>query len=549
LADGGHTSLPTGCPQSGLIRWLPWALLVVALLVGSWARWVPPVAVADLQFRPDALEYEEAARSLIHGRGYCLRLDGHDYPPRYSIGFPAIIAPFLMAFGDEYGTGIYAVFAFAVLGIVAAFALGRVGGMLTAGVSALVLALTPYHIRWSGAVLSDVPAATLVSVVVVWALYLLRRSGSTPSWCILGLVTGLTATVRWTNLLIVAPIGLALILHWGWRDCRRRVLALGFGSLGGMLPQLIVNTLQFGSPRGSGYAYWMPSDYGPGSKTFSTQFALGAPHTGGTSANLPFYLESLMGRESLLEWPIAALVLLGTFAAWRGPKLARSLALLGLGYTFCLVAFYSLYLYQSERLIVPALPLLAAMAAMSFASWSSTFVKGLATGLLMAAVVIGAPKFLESLPPMNVYFALHIEDAATLRDIDNRVENDAAVLVHSNAFFVERLLRRDTERLWLPIEFCEHRKRVQLYGLRPLDQKASGPEWIQDSIHAPFHPDASERAIVDLLKAGRPVYYSTMVVKELIGFGPQLHQMLEERFQLEQIAAGRWQLFRVKLRS
>jgi hypothetical protein len=53
-------------------RTLGWIALVVALARGAAVRWTVPAVVEDLKPRPDALEYEEAARNLVAGEGYSL---------------------------------------------------------------------------------------------------------------------------------------------------------------------------------------------------------------------------------------------------------------------------------------------------------------------------------------------------------------------------------------------------------------------------------------------------------------------------------------------
>src|SRR5262249_48917693 len=73
--------------RSSMRRALGWLGLVIALAAGTAVRWTPPGDVEDLRPRPDALEYEEGARNLAAGEGYCLIMDGGCYPPRYPPGF------------------------------------------------------------------------------------------------------------------------------------------------------------------------------------------------------------------------------------------------------------------------------------------------------------------------------------------------------------------------------------------------------------------------------------------------------------------------------
>ena len=114
--------------------------LAAALVLGWSLRATTPDAVEDLRPRPDAVEYEEAARSLVRGDGYWLVIAGERHPPRYPVGTSALIAPALLALGDEPGTGVAAVRAAAAAGIGATWALGRATGGPVAALGAALLA-------------------------------------------------------------------------------------------------------------------------------------------------------------------------------------------------------------------------------------------------------------------------------------------------------------------------------------------------------------------------------------------------------------------------
>src|SRR5262249_9173507 len=134
------------CAMAGRAAWLG---LVVALAVGAAVRWALPGDVEDLKPRPDALEYEEAARNLAAGEGYALILDGGKYPPRSPPGFSLLLVPAMWLSGGQYGTGIWVVLAAALAGIGSVWAIGLVtGGPASAVTAALLLALAPLHVRW-----------------------------------------------------------------------------------------------------------------------------------------------------------------------------------------------------------------------------------------------------------------------------------------------------------------------------------------------------------------------------------------------------------------
>ena len=77
----------------------------VRIVAGAWLRWSEPREAADLKPRPDALEYEEGARSLARGDGYLLVIDGKSYPLRYPPGLSLLIAASFPFTGSEPGVG------------------------------------------------------------------------------------------------------------------------------------------------------------------------------------------------------------------------------------------------------------------------------------------------------------------------------------------------------------------------------------------------------------------------------------------------------------
>src|SRR5437867_2970015 len=97
--------------------------LAAALILGAVLRWNPPSQASDLGPRPDALEYEEGARNLASGKGFCLIVESKKFAPRYPFGFPVLLAPVLRLWTDSPGSGVVVVLACALGTIAAAWRL------------------------------------------------------------------------------------------------------------------------------------------------------------------------------------------------------------------------------------------------------------------------------------------------------------------------------------------------------------------------------------------------------------------------------------------
>src|SRR5262245_56083048 len=83
----------------------------------------------DSKPRPDALEYGLGARSLAESGRLELTIGGARYPLRYPPGFPALVAPYVAAAGNDASTAWRAAFVHGVAAVpVTALAGHLVGG-------------------------------------------------------------------------------------------------------------------------------------------------------------------------------------------------------------------------------------------------------------------------------------------------------------------------------------------------------------------------------------------------------------------------------------
>jgi len=517
-----------------------WAGLVLALLLAATVRWTLPTRVEDLRPRPDALEYEEAARNLGAGAGYCLVFDGGCYPPRYPPGFSILLTPGVWLSGGLDGSGIWTVTAFALVGVAAVWAIGlTTGGPASAVAAALLLALSPLHVRWSRAVMPDVPTATVTTILVLGAILAARRPARPPAWLALGLGVGLSALLRTTGLVLAPVLGLAALApRDGWRPRATRLLALGVGLLVGLLPTITYGIARFGSPLASGYDYWVPGHF------FGWSHVTGRPVGGGTEANLPFYVRQLSGWGSLYPWPVAVLAITGTALGCRRPGPARLLTAITALTMAGLLAMHLPFFWQWDRFLLPVLPLVLAVAALAVGRPAPVAVR--VAGFVLVALTLGqayrTPRAFE--PPDKP-----LRDVASLQAIAAGVERNAVLIARSNVFQVSRLFHAGTDRLWLPVGRCDHRQRVRDLGRDPVRLTGTPQSWVWDVIGVPLGSEDVEGAVTALLRSGRPVYFAPMGANQspLVG---QVTRLLSTRFRLEPVfTTPRTGLWRVREKS
>jgi 4-amino-4-deoxy-L-arabinose transferase-like glycosyltransferase len=504
--------------------------LLFTLVLGAAVRWIDPSAIADLRPRPDALEYEEAARNLVHGEGYCLVLDGKKYVPRYPVGFSALLAPALLALGDEPGTGVRAVLVSALVAIAATWRLGLAsGGGATAVVAALLLALLPLHVRWSKMVMSDVSASAAVALLAASTVVALGRGAAARTWLLLGAVSALAATIRPTDLLLLAPTAALLAGRRAWTALG----ALGAGVVSGLVPWWVYNAAYLGSPVASGYMLWVPGDY------FSSRFAFEAPVGGGSEPNLVFYARALAGLETLYPWPIGVLALLGAGLALRRPGSARTIAVLALGFAASLFLVQAFFLWQWDRFFLPVVPLLLVLAAIPLGAGAPWVVRVAALGLAVTAVagMLGSEERYAGPKDFQETFAL--------RAIADEVEPNAAILIHTNTFFFTRYLRHDGDRVWVPVGACDHRAGIRVFGVTPYAVVHGADAWIRDPLEFSFDAGRADATLRALFDEGRPIYFSALLDFQ-VPFFAALQDHLSARYTLTPVPrTGRWPLFRV----
>ena len=507
-------------------RWWLVALLGV-LAFGAYIRWTPRALVADLRPAPDAIEYEEAAYSIAQGRGYLLWIGDKGYPPRYPPGMSLLIAASLPLVGTAPGSGIWVVLASALAAIAGTYALAHVAAGPAAGVvAALLVATSPLHVRCSRAVMSDIPATAAVAWLSAWLIASLRRRTGVLEHAALGFACGLAVSVR-QPLAVLAPsacIMVGLLSVGTPRERMRNALVLGAGVLVGLLPLLWLNMELFGHPLHTGYGYWAPG------QSFSPAWVAQQRGPGGTS-NAWFYATLLAGGRALYAWPAAVLLLIGTVVAARRDRTVRTLVLLAWLFTILFLMLHLGYSGLASRLLLPILPLLAAVMAIPCAAGSRTSLRATALALVAVAVVLqssGPNSYRGATPPAF--------DVATLEKIAAVAEPNAAILAHTNPFVFARVLRRDADRVWVPLRLSEHQRAIQLGHLAPVRRDDANGGWIRNPLTQPFDRAAALATVEELCRSGRPVYLSGQLAGSVKFLRP-LERALRRRFGLTQVVA------------
>jgi hypothetical protein len=173
-----------------------------------------------------------------------------------------------------------------------------------------------------------------------------------------------------------------------------------------------------------------------------------------------------------------------------------------------MVGFLIVYLpffTQGDRYFVPALPFLAATAALPMTSRTAGWSRWLGLGLIvLGAVRVAAPRIYDC-PDRP------LGEVATLQRLATRLEPNAAVFARANAIFFERILRRDGDRVLVSLGLDDVRLGIAIGHVPPFDPKDGDPAWMREVVSEPFDAARLEQLVREFRTEGRPVYLTTML--------------------------------------
>ncbi len=327
---------------------------------------------------PDGLEYAAVAVNIDRGIGPVLHFGGYSYPPRYTDGYPLMLAAAYPILGQKPARLCLATVAMGLFAIAALYLLAlRIFDRPSAFIAAFILAASPIFITYSTLVMSDVPTLMVTIMAALALCYATeseqdeaRRGPTIVSAAIFGILSGFSIIIRPTNATMLAGLGIALVMVPA-SGSLRRLIAPGLATAAGLaifpLWQGWENIRYLGRALRSGYVFWVPEVYGRLSRTFGLRFLFGPTMPRNPHGNLISYSFALAGLDGMLGdpgvaryilYPFAAAVfaVIGIAAALRSSKsrATRRVAWFGLGFLAALVAVYMVYFFTEIAFILPA---------------------------------------------------------------------------------------------------------------------------------------------------------------------------------------------------
>ena len=490
-------------------RWI--AVLAAALLVlgGSLLFFRGAFDASNCDFNPDSVEYASAGRNLVdHGR--CeITLAGHGFPSRYPPWFSTLVAaPAYLVFGREPGNPVYAVLAFALFGLLAAFWVGRrLGGTWGGVASATGLALLPTFALYARQILADVPSTTLALVAAGSYLRLREREAGQAWYWLSGAAAALATGFRPLGGFLVLPAVMAILMtrpaHRG-----RRLIALLLPVVVVIVGNAVFNARTFGSPLRTGYSFWCSVPYDYTALTFSGSYVLQNLRSMWTT-----------GLPILVVAAVAIGLLRGKTG---GPDAApiqlrlRYLAEFAL-YSFVpLLGFHFFYFFSADRFFLPILAVALVAAGGALGSWIPRRWERLALLIPLLLVICGAYARLTK-PPDAPFRRLGVERIRRLTPVGS------TILTGLDPVYTAFILGADDSREIIPLSRDVEYASKLITPRRipapdppprgPFDHRCAG--LVKAGAHEAVEIVVAERPalIAERLQAGRAVFLDATFVQ------------------------------------
>ncbi|RLE28080.1 MAG: hypothetical protein DRJ65_00815 [Acidobacteria bacterium] len=404
------------------------ALCVMTVLVRGF--WLNDGRGAEFRPMPDCMEYAASAQGLADSGKFFLQIGSYEVRPRYSPGWPMVLAIFLLL-GIE-GTRLWwiSVGVGALTAVVLAlltrelvrrqvapgqkvarrvWLAGDFSGLLVG----LAWCLAPLTIDQGQTLMTD-EVATLGSIL---ALLCLERGASSGRggwrwWLLAGFGLGVVASIRSVSgvfLLLPALVALfVLFRRYGMGAATRYAIVLGIGgTIAVILVTVVLVRSGFAPWLGGSYSFWVPEWYERWTDTFNLRYAIqGNAHfsprrvlSGKNVGHFFFYLAVLSGIPGFairhytgLLWPAVGGIF-GLTLWWRSGGAEQAFVrLAGIALALWLgahIALYSVYFTAHGRFLLGPMALLLILTGLCIGTFFSrsgwrpiTIASGLTLGML-----------------------------------------------------------------------------------------------------------------------------------------------------------------------
>ena len=461
-------------------------LLLLCILIFSFKiRYISPTSLADLT-PPDSSEYSLSAYNLYHYHIIGIKFYGQYYPLKYPYGYPLLIIPFYIIFGNQPYNAVYCTLFFALLSIVFAYLIGKkLGNRFTGLIAALFVSLCPTHISFSKFVMTET-SSTFLAIFICWLLlkvtHLNLRIQNFLLLLFLGLITGFSVSVHLTNFLFIPPVLISLLL--GGKSNPRSIFTkeaiVLVGIILALAPLLHYQFHTFGSPLKTGYEVREPDRYGQKIKSFSFKF-FAHPHHGFKMGNFIVFLLVFLGMTKTFYPATMFPLLLGGFLFILSERRQPNKKMIFLIFSSILVcslfAFFSFYAVQQGRHLLQGIPLLMVLAAYGLTlSIDKGIFKSLTKRSIFSLIMLGL--FLMTIIQMGIWSYSQPKSSGwivnrqykMIEEIKKHIPNNCIIISQLNPIIAEQYFTEHTagKIVHVSLSVTPHWARIEKGQIKPI---------------------------------------------------------------------------------
>ena len=421
-------------------RFLEYILVVLALCFAFAMFYVNPMNIANLEVKPDSIEYAISAYNLYNSGKYRIYLNSNEFYPRYSFGYPLLIITFYMLFGAELSNSVYVSLLFSLGSVFLTYLIARkLFGWITGIVAMFLFTISPMMIEYSRLVMSEATSIFFI-LLITWLIIIKNKK----YLFIAGLLAGFLISIRMPNFMIV--LGFAIFVFFIYKNIKP-ILLFFFGLVISSIPLVVYNITKFGGIFRTGYNYWLPNL----DTFFSATYVL---------RNFYGYTIDLLGLNFVLgayglyyQLSVVIFIGIGVYIATKRIQHKRFL-LFTIMTTLLLLAFYLPYLFLHPRFMMLIIPMILIFGAYGITStyklrslgWVSVllvFIILLNTVDLTYATLGKEPRVAWRIPAeQNEYLIIKIADSV--------FENNANFISLLNGVYVTHYFVRK-DRIYIPL--------------------------------------------------------------------------------------------------
>lgn len=241
-------------------------IVVLFLAVAAFLLYLPPELCGALAITPDSTEYSVCLANFFEKGTFGFTINGQMYPSRYAPWFSlTCLSPGYLLTGTPLGCSLM-ILVFALVLLYAVWRWGQVCGLGKWAIAPLcVLMLSPTFVYYSRVVMTEIPYATLTTVLGLVFVRFTQKETCSARFCgVVGLLVAWCGAVRSSGLLLLAPF---VVVAWLRKTSSRRflvdALALSVPSGAYLLLAAGYNYHVFGDFFRAGYSYWqsIPFDF------------------------------------------------------------------------------------------------------------------------------------------------------------------------------------------------------------------------------------------------------------------------------------------------